>query len=76
MIAFKGHRVKLLVATDIAARGLDIEHVTHIINYDLPNSSETYVHRIGRTGRAGASPVRDHDGGSGPVEADQRPAWA
>ena len=53
MIAFKGHRVKLLVATDIAARGLDIEHVTHIINYDLPNSSETYVHRIGRTGRAG-----------------------
>ncbi len=53
MIAFKGHRVKLLVATDIAARGLDVAHVTHIINYDLPNSSETYVHRIGRTGRAG-----------------------
>jgi ATP-dependent RNA helicase DeaD len=53
MIAFKGHRVKLLVATDIAARGLDVDHVTHIINYDLPNSSETYVHRIGRTGRAG-----------------------
>ena len=52
MIAFKGHRVKLLVATDIAARGLDVAHVTHIINYDLPNSSETYVHRIGRTGRA------------------------
>ncbi|MEX2106056.1 MAG: DEAD/DEAH box helicase, partial [Solirubrobacterales bacterium] len=53
MIAFKDHRVKLLVATDIAARGLDIEHVTHVINYDVPNSSETYVHRIGRTGRVG-----------------------
>ena len=53
MIAFKSHRVKLLVATDIAARGLDIEHVTHVINYDVPNSSETYVHRIGRTGRVG-----------------------
>jgi ATP-dependent RNA helicase DeaD len=53
MIAFKNHRVKLLVATDIAARGLDIEHVTHVINFDVPNSSETYVHRIGRTGRVG-----------------------
>jgi ATP-dependent RNA helicase DeaD len=53
MIAFKDHRVRLLVATDIAARGLDIEHVTHVINYDVPNSSETYVHRIGRTGRVG-----------------------
>jgi ATP-dependent RNA helicase DeaD len=53
MIAFKSHRVKLLVATDIAARGLDIEHVTHVINFDVPNSSETYVHRIGRTGRVG-----------------------
>ncbi|HWO49498.1 MAG TPA: DEAD/DEAH box helicase, partial [Solirubrobacterales bacterium] len=53
MIAFKDHRVKLLVATDIAARGLDIEHVTHVINFDLPNNSEIYVHRIGRTGRVG-----------------------
>jgi len=53
MIAFKDHRVRLLVATDIAARGLDIEHVTHVINFDVPNSSETYVHRIGRTGRVG-----------------------
>jgi ATP-dependent RNA helicase DeaD len=53
MISFKDHRVRLLVATDIAARGLDIEHVTHVINYDVPNSSETYVHRIGRTGRVG-----------------------
>src|SRR3954466_14875029 len=53
MIAFKDHRVRLLVATDIAARGLDIEHVTHVINFDVPNSSEVYVHRIGRTGRVG-----------------------
>jgi ATP-dependent RNA helicase DeaD len=53
MISFKDHRVKLLVATDIAARGLDVDHVTHVINYDVPNSSETYVHRIGRTGRVG-----------------------
>ena len=53
MISFKDHRVRLLVATDIAARGLDVEHVTHVINYDVPNSSETYVHRIGRTGRVG-----------------------
>ncbi|MBW8060481.1 MAG: DEAD/DEAH box helicase [Solirubrobacterales bacterium] len=53
MIAFKDHRVRLLVATDIAARGLDIEHVTHVINYDVPASSDAYVHRIGRTGRVG-----------------------
>jgi ATP-dependent RNA helicase DeaD len=53
MISFKEHKVPLLVATDIAARGLDIEHVTHVINYDLPNDPETYVHRIGRTGRVG-----------------------
>jgi ATP-dependent RNA helicase DeaD len=53
MIAFKEHKTPLLVATDIAARGLDIEHVTHVINYDLPNNPEIYVHRIGRTGRVG-----------------------
>jgi ATP-dependent RNA helicase DeaD len=53
MIAFKDHRLRLLVATDIAARGLDVEHVTHVINYDVPASSEVYVHRIGRTGRVG-----------------------
>ncbi len=53
MIAFKDHRLPLLVATDVAARGLDIEHVTHVINFDLPRASETYVHRIGRTGRVG-----------------------
>jgi ATP-dependent RNA helicase DeaD len=53
MIAFKEHRVRLLVATDIAARGLDIEHVTHVINYDVPDTTDMYVHRIGRTGRVG-----------------------
>jgi ATP-dependent RNA helicase DeaD len=53
MIAFKDHRMRLLVATDIAARGLDIEHVTHVINYDVPDTTEGYVHRIGRTGRVG-----------------------
>jgi ATP-dependent RNA helicase DeaD len=53
MIAFKDHRLRLLVATDVAARGLDIEHVTHVINYDLPGTTESYVHRIGRTGRVG-----------------------
>jgi ATP-dependent RNA helicase DeaD len=53
MIAFKEHRVRLLVATDIAARGLDIEHVTHVINYDVPDTTDAYVHRIGRTGRVG-----------------------
>ena len=53
MIQFKEHKLPLLVATDVAARGLDIEHVTHVINYDLPHSTEMYVHRIGRTGRVG-----------------------
>ncbi len=50
---FKSGRLRVLVATDIAARGIDIDDVTHVINYDLPNIPETYVHRIGRTGRAG-----------------------
>jgi ATP-dependent RNA helicase RhlE len=45
----------VLVATDIAARGIDVEELSHVINYDLPNIPETYVHRIGRTGRASAS---------------------
>ena len=50
---FTAGRTRVLVATDIAARGIDIEQLSHVINYDLPNESETYVHRIGRTGRAG-----------------------
>ncbi len=52
---FKSGELRVLVATDIAARGIDIEELSHVINYDLPNIPETYVHRIGRTGRAGAS---------------------
>jgi ATP-dependent RNA helicase RhlE len=52
---FKNGRLKVLVATDIAARGIDIDDLTHVINFDMPNVPETYVHRIGRTGRAGAS---------------------
>jgi ATP-dependent RNA helicase RhlE len=52
---FREGRVRVLVATDIAARGIDVEGVTHVVNFDLPNVSEQYVHRIGRTARAGAS---------------------
>jgi ATP-dependent RNA helicase DeaD len=55
MLAFKGGREQLLVATDVAARGLDITGVSHVLNYDVPNSPDVYVHRIGRTGRAGES---------------------
>lgn len=50
---FKSGKIKVLVATDIAARGIDIDELSHVINYNLPNIPETYVHRIGRTGRAG-----------------------
>jgi ATP-dependent RNA helicase DeaD len=53
MIAFKSGRERLLIATDVAARGLDITGVSHVVNYDIPNSPDIYVHRIGRTGRAG-----------------------
>src|SRR3954470_14177145 len=55
MISFKAGRVPILVATDVAARGLDISTVTHIINFDVPTSPDVYVHRIGRTGRVGRS---------------------
>ena len=54
---FKGGRAKILVATDIAARGIDVSGVSHVINFELPNVSEQYVHRIGRTARAGAAGV-------------------
>lgn len=53
--SFKSGRTPILVATDVAARGLDIPHVSHVINFDLPNDIDDYVHRIGRTGRAGKS---------------------
>ncbi len=52
---FKANAIQVLVATDIAARGIDIDLLPHVVNYDLPNISEDYVHRIGRTGRAGSS---------------------
>ena len=52
---FKNDQIDILVATDVAARGLDISGVTHVYNYDIPQDPESYVHRIGRTGRAGQS---------------------
>lgn len=51
--SFKSGHLDILVATDVAARGLDISGVTHVYNYDIPQDPESYVHRIGRTGRAG-----------------------
>jgi ATP-dependent RNA helicase RhlE len=54
---FKSKETRVLVATDIAARGIDVEELSHVINFELPNVPETYVHRIGRTGRAGLSGV-------------------
>ena len=57
MAAFKNNEVKYLVATDVAARGIDVEGVTHVFNYNLPDEAENYVHRIGRTGRAGKEGV-------------------
>lgn len=54
---FKSGRIKVLVATDVAARGLDIDDITHVVNYDIPTDPEAYVHRIGRTGRAGRDGV-------------------
>jgi ATP-dependent RNA helicase DeaD len=55
MLAFKAGRLPILVATDVAARGLDISTVTHVVNFDVPTSPDVYVHRIGRTGRVGRS---------------------
>jgi ATP-dependent RNA helicase RhlE len=57
MHGFRGGKLRVLVATDIAARGIDVDDVTHVFNYDLPSVPETYVHRIGRTARAGAPGV-------------------
>lgn len=54
---FKAGHTRVLLATDIAARGIDVDHLSHVINFELPNIAETYVHRIGRTGRAGASGI-------------------
>ena len=67
--AFRQGRVRVLVATDIAARGIDVPNISHVINYELPNEPESYVHRIGRTARAGAEGAAlsfcDHT--SGPI---------
>lgn len=57
MKKFRDGQIDILIATDVAARGIDIEDITHVINYDIPQDPETYVHRIGRTGRAGKSGV-------------------
>jgi ATP-dependent RNA helicase DeaD len=57
MKRLRAGKAELLIATDVAARGLDVEHLTHVINYDLPNAPEAYVHRIGRVGRAGREGV-------------------
>jgi len=65
LAAFRQGQVRILVATDIAARGIDVDGISHVVNYDLPNEPESYVHRIGRTARAGATGVAislcDHD---------------
>src|SRR6185295_13548533 len=52
---FRSNKLSVLVATDVASRGIDIDDITHVVNYDLTHEPETYVHRIGRTARAGAS---------------------
>jgi ATP-dependent RNA helicase DeaD len=57
MQLFRGEKIEILVATDVAARGLDIDHVSHVINFDLPSAPEVYIHRIGRTGRIGREGV-------------------
>jgi ATP-dependent RNA helicase RhlE len=54
---FKGGQVRVLVATDVASRGIDVDSVSHVVNYEMPHEPESYVHRIGRTARAGASGV-------------------
>ncbi len=65
LTSFKSNRPPVLVATDLAARGIDVEGISHVVNYDLPYEAETYIHRIGRTGRAGVAGVAialcDHD---------------
>jgi ATP-dependent RNA helicase RhlE len=67
---FKAGKIRVLVATDIAARGIDIDEVTHVVNFDVPEVPETYVHRIGRTARAGASGMALTF-----VEVDERIDW-
>ena len=54
---FKASRIRILIATDVVSRGIDVDDISHVINYDLPGSYEDYIHRIGRTGRAKKSGV-------------------
>ncbi len=67
---FKAGKIRVMVATDIAARGIDIDEVTHVVNFDVPEVPETYVHRIGRTARAGASGMAMTF-----VDTEERPDW-
>jgi len=68
--SFKSGNTRVLVATDIAARGIDVDGVTHVINFDIPNEPENYVHRIGRTARAGAAGIA-----ISLCELDERTYW-
>ena len=63
--AFRTGKVDILVATDVAARGIDVDDVTHVINHRVPEDEKTYLHRTGRTGRAGQRGYRRHPGGLG-----------
>src|SRR4029450_13797298 len=65
----KAGKFEILVATDVAARGLDVKRITHVVNFDVPYDTESYVHRIGRTGRAGRS------GEAIPFTPPRRPNW-
>tara|TARA_B100001564_G_C20666513_1_gene684051 strand:- start:1716 stop:3131 length:1416 start_codon:yes stop_codon:yes gene_type:complete len=67
---FRSKKFKVLVATDIASRGLDVEHIKHVVNYDLPQVAEDYIHRIGRTGRAGS-----HGSAICFVSPEEQPLW-
>jgi ATP-dependent RNA helicase RhlE len=70
LASFKAGKIRVLVATDIAARGIDIDDVTHVLNFDVPEVPETYVHRIGRTARAGAAGMAMTF-----VDAEERADW-
>ena len=77
--AFRSGKVDVLTATEVAARGLDVDDVTHVVNYECPDDEMTYVHRIGRTGRAGRHRRRRHVrrlAGHAPLEAHRRRRWA
>ena len=77
--AFRNGKVDVLVATDVAARGIDVEDVTHVVNFQCPEDEKTYLHRVGRTGRAGKSGIGGHLrrlGRRAPVDLDQQGAGA